>query len=200
VLILSVIDIECFVINFDNAMLMHCTVVEQPPSSKSAAPKVVKLSTAMYDNALRTALRPLVPDALSSTDDTTATAAATASSASTQQQRKSHFVVRDKNIANDQLWRALQCTRAHNNAVAIAYGSSERDFSGLNEDPEHAARVLGSIDPLTPWEIAVCMRRVLMRDAHPTIDGQSPGMHAATAVYHYFVYQYEMLQRLRLHV
>jgi hypothetical protein len=161
--------------------------VEQSPSSKNAAPKVVKLSTTMYDNALRTALRPLVPDALAlCTDDISATASSDSNQQQQQQQQqqhKSHFVVRDKNIANDQLWRALQCTRAHNNAVAIAYGSIERDFSGINEDPEYTSRVLGSIDPLTPWEIAVCMRRVLMRDAHPTIDSQSPGMHAATILY-----------------
>jgi hypothetical protein len=159
--------------------------VEQCSSSKDAAPKVTKLSTTMYDNTLRLALRPLVPDALPST--TTTSTASSDSSQLQQQQHKAHFVVRDKNIANDQLWRALQCTRAHSNAVAIAYGSSERDFSGLNEDP---TRVLGSIDPLTPWEIAVCMWRVLSRDAHPTIDAQNPGMHAAAAVCCTTTYQY----------
>ncbi|KAG5183560.1 hypothetical protein JKP88DRAFT_348626 [Tribonema minus] len=86
----------------------------------------------------------------------------------------SPLVVRDKNIPKEDLWRAVGSAQP-SAAIALAFGGSARDFGS----DAAAAAMLGAVPPVSPWELAVCMRRVMQRAEHPSIMPQAditPGL------------------------
>jgi hypothetical protein len=85
------------------------------------------------------------------------------------------LVVRDKNIAKEDLWKAVGAAQP-SPCIALVFGGSTRDFGG---DVTAAAATLSRVPPVSPWELSACMWRVMARQEHPSIVGDAditPGL------------------------